>query len=369
MADQIDKARELAAANAKAKGQPPPPDREAAKSDESLQKRTRKKPIEPPPSEAPIATIAPVTTTMTVTTATTTTTATVPASRVRKAIEAKPTAKIMTVTTHISSDSMVLKVIEQKGGWARLVALVVAEIKADPDAYAFQGGLTAVKRRLKLLSADGLKVEHLKWFLATCEGRGHRIVNYAKKDDASGNQLKALNAIWKFKGKKGTDPVGSVSVIAAKVALPELFIAFRNEMGAASFGGGIVYTGPCPVVYQWLGSLAAMYHSGEEEEDTWAEAIADYIEWYEDFQTWYIDVRNAAAKVNNSNANYKAPSKESVDAALIKSRSFYHLALSSYSVDTRREWSKGNYSTEVSQGVLINQNDITMIIDQMFESE
>jgi hypothetical protein len=360
-----DKTKELAAQNAKVR-RFPDQDKEAAASDEQKVKRKRKTEVsklpesqgqEQPEDEPEYETLAPV--------------PKAPAKappKVRKTdLTIKPAKPAGTgVTTHISSDSLVAKVLEQKGGWARLVALIVEEIRADPEAYVFQGGLTAVKRRLKLLSADGLKVEHLKWFLATCEGRGHRIVNYAKKDDASGAQLKALNLIWKFKGKKGTDPVGSVSVIAAKVALPELFIAFREQMGPASFGGTIKYTGVCPVRYQWLGSLASMYQQAEENEATWATAIADYIEWYEDFQDWYISVRNAAAKVNNSNSSYTAPSAEDIDNALKKSRSYYHLALSSYSVNTRREWSRGNFSADVSQGVLLTQGEIATIIDQMY---
>jgi len=276
------------------------------------------------------------------------------------------------VSVQVISDSLVVRVIESKDGWSKLVALIVSEIKADPEAYGFQGGLTAIKRRIKLLAAEGLKIEHLKWFVATCEMRGHRLVSYAKKSDASAAQILSLHNLWKFKGLKEdkdgrrADPIGSVSVVAAKVALADLFIAYRIEMGPASFNGE-AYKGSCPVEYQWLGSMAAMYNDVEDNEPT--DAIQKYISDYEDFQKWYIDVRNKAAKKNNNNKDYKAPSKNKRKEAQNKSRSYYYLALSSFSLETRRAWSNGRFNVTVEGGELYDKSQIDAVLQDMTDGE
>lgn len=216
------------------------------------------------------------------------------------------------------------------------------------------------------MSAEGLKVSHLKWFVATCEMRGHRLVNYAKKNDSSAAEISALNTIWKFKGqkednkKRKKDPPGNVSVVAAKVAFSDLFIAFRKEMGPATFGGE-KYEGSCPVIYQWLGSLAAMY-SPEEDSAPFA-AYEKYISDYEDFQSWYLGVREKAAKAQPPNPDYVPPSEEKKIASLNRSRSFYFLALSSFSIKVRRSWSEGKYPKDVDENVKLEKTPVDEVIE------
>lgn len=251
-----------------------------------------------------------------------------------------------------------------KAQWADIVALIVQEIADNPDFYLYAGGLSPVDRRAALLDHPDLKVSHLKWFVATCEMRGHHIVSFTKKTDVSGQNLLELHKILIFKGKVGVDAPGKVSVVAVKVAISDIFIAFRKMMGPAKFKE-VEYNGPCAVPYQWNGGLAAYYDPMEEQDKVGAWKL--YIESYEHYQDWYISVRSAAAKNNpQKNKNYKEKTPEEFDKAKadakMKTRSFYRLTLASFSIATRRAWYNGNYDVVVEKGDPIDETIMATLL-------
>jgi len=259
--------------------------------------------------------------------------------------QAKTTPPAQPVKVKPTADTF-LKAI--KTGWAEVVALIVTEIADDPERYMFQGGLSPVDRRVMILADQLLKVTHIKWFVATCELRGHHIRAFAKKTDATAQALKELQDIVQFKGDKKKNETGKVSVVAWKVALSDVFIAFRKSQGAAKFKEES-YKGICPVEYQWNGSLASMYMA---KEDTDEEAVfLDYCAWYEDFQAWYLGVRSKAAALNKNNKDYTPKTPKEIQDAKDKSRGYYRLALGSFSRDTRRAWAKGDFTVEVTKGI------------------
>jgi len=230
--------------------------------------------------------------------------------------------------------------------WHKMVELIVQEIKSDPTAYNFSGGMTPTMLRAVILENKDLTVSMLKWFVATCEARGHNITGYARKTDNSGNQLRALCNAHSLKGKNVD---GKYSVIATKVAISDIFIEYRKQMGPATFNNQ-EYDGSCPLQYQWLGSLSSMVMRTQEEDsaEDRLTACSMFIGWYESFSNWYINVRADAAKAQRPDK--EPPSAEEILNSKNISRGYYFLALRSFSRETRLNWLNGIYNQRVEAG-------------------
>jgi hypothetical protein len=272
-----------------------------------------------------------------------------------------PAVKPKGATVKVSSD-LFLRTIA-KTQWADIVALITQEIYDSPETYLYSGGQSPIERRIMILENEKVKVSHLKWFVATCEMRGHHIVSFAKKTDTSGVMLAELHAIFKFHGKRDVDPRGNVSVVAFKVAIADIFIAFRQKMGPAVFREK-VYEGPCDTRYQWNGGLAAYFHPDEESVKDSEELMLvrlDYIRKYEHYQKWYIDIRSSAA-AEQPRAGYIPKTAEKVKESIAKTRSYYRLQLASFSFRTRRAWYHGDFTIEPEKGEPVDETAMNTLI-------
>lgn len=261
----------------------------------------------------------------------------------------------------IRSDTFIRDVTSN---WGDVIVNIVTEIEDDPSQFLFSGGLHPVDRRRQIISIDGIKVKHLKWFVATCELRGHHIVSFAKKTDESGVNLMELHVLINFKGKKGVDPAGKHSVVSVKVSFSEIFIAFRAKMGPAVFEKVTMSEAFCPKIYQWNGSMASMFHPKEEDDVDLARIL--YIKWYEAFQNWYIGVRTQKAisqgqkRKNNKTADEIMRDRvESVK----KQRSFYKQTLTTFSMRCRKSWYEGNYvEPEKSNDLPLTDDELEFLL-------
>jgi len=244
--------------------------------------------------------------------------------------------------------------LEEVGDWGKLLNEVMEDLK-KPENFAFSGGQVPVDRRLSLMH---VKVSELVYFAGTCEYRGHRHTRYAKKNDESAKKLKIVCQAMLIKGPE-TEYVGKNSVVSIKVAFSDLFIHFRKTIGPATFNKER-YEGNCPVMYQWIGSLGAMYKEPENDEPEGLRQL-QYIQWYEEFQNWYIDVRRRAAR---KQGGQKETDASAVELQQDMSRTYYSLTLSSFSANTRRAWNAGNYSVKVEKGeVEISQEDLEGMLE------
>jgi len=233
------------------------------------------------------------------------------------------------------------------GSMADLIKLV-KDYAVTTQEIEYAGGIAPAMRRQQIL-ASNMSAQSVAIILATCRRRGHRLGNFISKNDRSANAIRnaAKDCMIKVVTRKGSvDWTGLHTVVAFKVALSDFCMAISLAMGPDKFGEE-VYSGDCPVRYQFIGSLGCMYTPLEDTEI--GDAIAQYVSWTEDYTNWYISVRNNAARVRGAKAG---ASDAEIENARNRNRSFYPNAMASFNRATRKAWYNGDYNVTAVNGDL-----------------
>lgn len=240
------------------------------------------------------------------------------------------------------------------GNYREFVEKFAVECRKIAQEVIYMGAEHPADRRKKL--ALQFNSDDLCIYYAVINFRGFSFDNYMKKGDESAVKIRNMVGSLKIKTRDRTGRVtGTNSPLAIVSSFPELNMAICLQFADSDYPLQWMFKGEkfdkikfLSIKYLFLGSICCLYHKDEEKPETRVNAIVEMVREYDAFQNFYVDSRRKAAKLQNPSK--KSASDEEVQAAKLRSRSYYLLSLQTYSIETRRGWHRGEYGIEVTKG-------------------
>lgn len=260
------------------------------------------------------------------------------------------------VPINVTITSYVMDAINS-GKLKELMKEIIKESLKTTD-YVFQGSQTPVSRYSIIMGLKGLMGTHLALFIAGTNKRGLNIIGFSKKRESSAERFRDLVRVMQIRDvKAGT---GVHTVMAIRVALSNFFCYYKYEDNQPDKFEGVECPVAIPNMYQWMGSLGAMYVKEEETDSHNAKLL--YCRLYDEYANWYIEQRaNKAAERKKS-----VVTAEEIEYGRNRNRAWYPTQVSSFSLACRKAWSSGTFS-EPTKGEMVDEakfmRDLIILFD------